>query len=271
MTGSIALKRTGNYITDTLRHLGDFFHFTAKTFLLCFRPIRFRLVMAHANQLGMNALPLAFTTALFVGMVIVLQTGHELAMFNAKQYAAAGAAKGLTQVMIPVFTALVIGARTAASIAAELGTMRVTEQIDAMEVLDVNPMRYLVVPRLLAVMIMLPVMTVYADVVGLAGGWAMGVFALGVPANQYLQITLDFMTLGDVISGLIMTFFFAAAMAICGCYYGYTAGGGAEGVGRATTRAVVFTMMWLILLVYFLTSWILYLRGTIFAPRLLVG
>ena len=251
-------------LTHLMGSVGHFTGFACDTAVGCLRPpYRPRQILAQCYHLGVTAMPLALVTALFVGMVIVLQTGYELKAFNAKQYAAGGAAVSLTRIMIPIFTALVIGARMAASIAAELGTMRVTEQIDAMEVLDVNPHNYLIVPRVIAAVFMLPIMTLYADLIGLAGGMLMGVFALDVSARHYLTITADFLTLGDVISGLVKPFFYGAAMGLCGCYFGFHAHGGAEGVGRATTRAVVFTLMSLILLEYFLSSWTLYVMDVL--------
>ncbi len=248
--------------------LGNFVGFTAATLVGCVRPpFRPRQVSTQCYRLGVTAMPLALLTALFVGMVIVLQTGYELKMFGAKHYAAAGAAKALTRIMIPIFTALVVGARMAASIAAELGTMRVTEQIDAMHVLDVDPRNYLVVPRVVAAVLMLPVMTLYADVIGLLGGMFMGAFGLDIPAGYYWSITENYLTLGDVLSGLFKTFFYGTAMGVCGCYFGYNAEGGAEGVGRATTRAVVFTLMSIILLEFFLSSWTLYFMEVVFTSH----
>jgi phospholipid/cholesterol/gamma-HCH transport system permease protein len=252
-----------------LAGIGDFASFAAAAFAAALRPPwRGRLIFEQAWLLGLRAMPVAMTTALFVGMVIVLQAGYQLAAFNAKHYAAAGAAKALTQVMIPIFTALVVGARTAASIAAELGTMRVTEQIDALEILDVNPRRYLVVPRLLATTLMVPVLTLYGDLVGLLGGMAMGVMALQLSPRYYLTLTLQYLTYTDVMIGMIKTFFFGATMGLCGCYFGFNARGGAEGVGRATTRAVVVTLITLILLEYILSSWIIYVIDNVMTPSI---
>ena len=247
-------------LADTAAALGHFAAFTGKTFIECLRPPwRLRLILSQAYLLGVRGMPVAMITALFVGMVIVLQTGTQLALFNAKQYAAAGAAKALTQIMIPIFTAMVVGARTAASIAAELGTMRVTEQIDAMEVLDVHSRAYLVVPRVIGATLMLPIITLYADLVGLAGGMIVGIFSLQISPRLYWNMTMEYLLYSDVITGLLKTFFYGAAMGLCGCYFGYHTRGGAEGVGQATTRAVVTTLILLLLLEYILSSWILFL------------
>jgi len=255
-----AAEWIGGRLTGGIRRMGHFTAFAGRTaFEIVRPPWRGRLVAEQCWRLGLRSMPVAMLTALFVGMVILLQTGYELRTFNAKQYAAAGAGTALTRIMIPIFTALVVGARMAASIAAELGTMRVTEQIDAMQVLDVDPHRYLVAPRVAAAVMMLPLITVYADLIGLAGGLAMGAVALQISPRYYLTMTLQYLTVGDFVSGLVKTFFFGAAMGLCGCYFGFHARGGAEGVGRATTRAVVVTLMSLIVLEYILSTWILYL------------
>lgn len=264
-----SLGRIGAKAGRVIDPVGHFAAFAGQALARALRPPwRTRLILSQAYLLGIKGMPVAMLTALFVGMVIVLQTGYQLSAFNAKQYAAAAAGKALTQIMIPIFTALVVGARTAASIAAELGTMRVTEQIDAMEVLDVDPWSYLIVPRVIAMTLMLPIITLYADLVGLAGGLAIGVFSLQLSARHYWNLTFQFLIYSDVISGLVKTFFFGATMGICGCYFGYHAKGGAEGVGHATTRAVVLTLVLLLLLEYILSSWIIYVMDTLFAASL---
>lgn len=252
-------------LAGVVNAIGHFSRFSGRTLGASLRPPwRTRLILTHAYLLGVRGMPVAMLTALFVGMVIVLQTGYQLTTLNAKQYSAAFASRALTQIMIPIFTALVVGARTAASIAAELGTMRVTEQIDAMEVLDVDPQSYLVVPRVIATTLMLPVITIYADLVGFFGGMFIGIFSLSISVRQYWNITFQFLTYSDIIQGLVKTFFFGATMGLCGCYFGYHARGGAEGVGYATTRAVVFTLILLLLLEYVLSSWIIYMMDTVF-------
>jgi phospholipid/cholesterol/gamma-HCH transport system permease protein len=254
-------------VRAALAGFGRFTIFTSQAmFDTVRRRWRWRLILAQCHQIGLKGMPVALLTALFVGMVIVLQTGATLAAFNVKQFVPAGAAKALTREMIPIFVALVIGARTAASIAAELGTMRVTEQIDAMEILGVNPQRYLVVPRVVASTLMLPVMTIYAVVVGLAGGMLIGTLVFHISVDLYLNNTVRYLTLTDVGFGLVKTFFFGLVTGVCGCYHGYHARGGAEGVGRATTSAVVFTLTMIIVLVYFLSQWLMYIEEAMNRP-----
>ncbi|MEN6627318.1 MAG: ABC transporter permease [Candidatus Sumerlaeia bacterium] len=250
-------------IHHSLASIGDFSIFAGRAIAASVTPPwRMRLIVDQAWRLGWRAMPVASLTGIFVGMVMVLQAGYQLATFNVKSYAAAGAAKALTQEMIPVFIAFVVGARTAASIAAELGTMRVTEQIDALDILGVEPRRYLVVPRLIASTVMLPVMTLYIDILGLLGGMVIGVTTLQISARQYLTVTMNYLTYSDLNIGLIKTVFFGIAIGLCGCYYGFNAEGGAEGVGRATTRAVVYTLTSLVLLEFILSSWSLYVMET---------
>ena len=243
-----AIEWQGAKLVNLMEHVGRFTTFSLRAIGMCLiPPWRTRLIFTQAYLLGLKALPVAMLVGLFVGMVIVLQAGYQLQEFNAKQYAAGAAGRALTQVMIPIFTALVVGARTSASIAAELGTMRVTEQIDAMEILDVNPRVYLVVPRVIATTIMIPLLTIYTDIIGLFGGLLMGVFGFQISARYYITITYQFLLLSDVMTGLFKSIFF-----------GFHARGGAEGVGQATTKAVVYTLTIIILLEYILASWSLY-------------
>lgn len=252
---------------ETVADVGYFSRFCFQTAMTCVRPPwRLRLIFAHAEILGLRGMPVAMITALFTGMVIMLQGGYQLSYFNAKQFAAAGSARALTQIMIPIFTALVVGARTSASIAAELGTMRVTEQIDAMEILDINSRSYLIAPRVIATTLMLPIITIYADVVGLLSGMVVGVFSLQISARYYWTLVYQYLLFSDVLSGLVKPIFFGATMGMCGCYFGFHAQGGAEGVGRATTRAVVFTLILIVLQEYFLSSWYIYIMEMISSP-----
>lgn len=256
-------------VPELVGAVGYFSSFCLQTLGSAVRPPwRVRHILNHAYVLGIKGMPVAMVTAMFVGMVIMLQGGYQLAAFNAKEFAASGSARALTQIMIPIFTALVVGARTSASIAAELGTMRVTEQIDAMEILDVEPRGYLVAPRVIATTLMLPVITVFADIVGLVAGMVIGMASLQISSRYYWTLVFQYLLFSDVLIGLIKPFFFGATMGLCGCYFGFHTRGGAEGVGRSTTRAVVFTLILLLLLEYFLSSWFVYVMQTVFASPL---
>jgi phospholipid/cholesterol/gamma-HCH transport system permease protein len=245
------LEVTGRLISFSLRSIG----------MACSPPFHPRRYCEQMMSVGVKSLPIASLTALFVGMVMVLQTGYQLQKFGAKLYSAGITAIALAREMVPVFTAVVVGARVASSIAAELGTMKVTEQIEAMEALAVNPMRYLVVPRLIASTIMLPVITLYANLIGFLGGMIVGALSLNISARLYYNYTFDFLTLSDLYSGIIKTFVFGAIVGLVGCFCGFETRGGAEGVGRSTTSAVVLTLVMILIWDYILANWILFLTG----------
>ncbi len=251
-----------NKFIDFLENTGDLIKFFFYSFYLIFRkPIRIHQYFDIAVTIGIKSIPIASLSALFVGMVMVLNTGYQLQKFGAKIYSAGIAAIALSREMIPVFTAVVVGSRVAASIAAELGTMKVTEQIDAMESLAVNPVKYLVVPRVIACIFMLPILTVYGNLVGFIGGVFIGSTSLNIPPMLYINHTMKFLTLNDFYSGIFKTFFFGAIIGLVGCYCGFETKGGAEGVGRATTKSVVLTLVLILIADYLLTTWILTLTG----------
>jgi phospholipid/cholesterol/gamma-HCH transport system permease protein len=226
-------------------------------------PYRLNQILRQMWLVGVCSLPIASLTAMFVGMVMVLNSGYQLQKFGAKLYAAGIAIIALTREMVPVFTAVVVGARVAASMTAELGTMKITEQIEAMQALAVNPTKYLVAPRVVATTLMLPVITIYANVVGFLGGLIVGISALNIPARLYWSNTLDFLQFGDLYSGILKTFVFGAVIGVVGCYFGFRTKGGAQGVGQATTVSVVATLILVLLFDFILTSWFLYMSKTI--------
>lgn len=247
-----------------LEHCGDFARFLFNGFREAVTPPwQPRLILEQMYLIGVRSLPIAILTAVFVGMVMVLQTGVQLIKFGAKNYVPGVAFIANAREMVPVFTAVVVGARVAASITAELGTMRVTEQIDALEVLNVNPVRYLVVPRLIAMTFMLPLISTLCLVAGYFGGQIVGNASLNINPLEYYSVTLKFAYLEDVYGGLTKTIFFGTIIAGTGCYYGFRTYGGAEGVGRATTNAVVVSLILILISDYLLTSLILTLLGWI--------
>lgn len=243
-------------------HTGKLVKFSLDSFYQMFRkPFRIHQYFEVAVSIGIKSLPIASLSALFVGMVMVLNTGYQLQKFGAKIYSAGIAAIALSREMIPVFTAVVVGSRVAASIAAELGTMKVTEQIDAMESLAVNPVKYLVIPRVIACVFMLPLLTIYGNLIGFIGGLFIGSTALNIPPKLYLNHTIKFLTINDLYSGIFKTFFFGAIIGIVGCFCGFETKGGAEGVGKSTTKSVVLTLILILIADYILTTWILTLTG----------
>jgi len=258
------IGRFGGTVLAQVAHVGRFSIFTWHAFAAAlFPPYRTQHIVRQMWLVGVRSLPIASLTALFVGMVMVLNSGYQLQQFGAKLYAAGIAIIALTREMVPVFTAVVVGARVAASMTAELGTMKITEQIEAMQALAVNPTKYLVAPRLTATTIMLPIVAVYANVVGFLGGMLVGTTALNIPFRRYWANTLDFLNMGDLWSGILKTVVFGAIIGIVGCYFGFRTQGGAQGVGQATTMSVVATLILVLLFDFILTSWFLYLTGTV--------
>ena len=190
-------------------------------------------------QIGWFSLPVVGMTALFTGGALALQIYAGGARFSAEAVVPAIVAIGMARELGPVLGGLMVAARVASSIAAEIGTMKVTEQIDALTTLSTNPMKYLVAPRLLAATLAVPVLVAAGDSIGIMGGWLVGVNALGFNSASYLSNSWAYLERWDVVSGLVKGGFFGLVVALSGCWFGMTAGNGAAGVGRATTNAVV--------------------------------
>lgn len=229
------------FIFDTLRH--------AVT-----PPWYPRLITNQFISIGFFSLAVVGMTALFSGMVIALQSYTGFARFNAEGAVANVVVLTITRELAPVLAGLMLAARVGASIAAEIATMRVTEQIDALRTLNVNPMKYLVVPRVIAGLVMLPVLVFIADIIGVLGGYLVGVHVLEFSSVSYLKQTLDFVQWSDVNSGLIKAAVFGLIVTIMGCYNGYNSGRGAQGVGLATTNAVVSSAILILIFNYILTQ-----------------
>ncbi len=209
-------------------------------------PLRKRQIFEQMSKIGVDSLPIVFLISMFTGMVLALQSAYQMQRFSAEMYIASLVAFSMTRELGPVLTALIVAGRVGASITAELGTMKVTEQIDALETLATNPIKYLVVPRFLALIVMLPILTVYSDIVGIFGGYIIGVYKLGISHAMYMKNTWQPLKYKDVLTGLIKSFFFGVIICIVACYEGMTADGGAEGVGRSTTRSVVVSFILII-------------------------
>jgi phospholipid/cholesterol/gamma-HCH transport system permease protein len=217
-------------------------------------PFRWRLWVFQMEQIGVHSVAVALLTATFTGMVMVLQTGVQLSRFQSETMTPGIAGIALLREIAPVLTSLAIAARVGSGIAAELGTMKVTEQIDALHSMGADPVHYLVVPRLVACMVMVPALTILADFVGILGGCLIGVAKLGIPIQEYLDITFRWADPQDFYSGFLKTVAFGGVVATVGCYLGLNSSGGAEGVGIATTRSVVTSFILILVSDYFLTE-----------------
>ncbi|MBT8763708.1 ABC transporter permease [Desulfohalobiaceae bacterium Ax17] len=217
-------------------------------------PVRWRLFFKQMEFVGVGSLFVVLLTGLFTGMVLALQTYHAFRMFSAESLVGATVALSMTRELGPVITALMVTGRAGSSIAAEIGTMRVTEQIDALTVMAINPVQYLVLPRLVAGVIMLPLLTVISDFVGVVGGYLVGVNLLGINAGLFMNKIYEYVEVEDIYNGLIKAAVFGLILTLIGCYKGFYTRGGAEGVGRSTTQAVVLASVFILVSDYILTA-----------------
>jgi phospholipid/cholesterol/gamma-HCH transport system permease protein len=200
------------------------------------------LIVEQMLIVGVNSIPLVVVTATFAGMVSAVQAGYQLEGFGSPSaFLGSATARAIVIELSPVLTGLVLAGRFGASIAAELGTMRVTEQIDALEMMAIDPIRYLANPRILAGFIMMPVLTIFADFIAIAGSAFIGYATMDVSLNSFLSSIQRFMTVRDLLSGVIKAFLFGGSTALVGCFVGFATTGGAEGVGQATIKAFVLS------------------------------
>lgn len=221
------------------------------------RPFETRLLFEQLDSIGWRSLNVVNLTAVFSGMVLALQMGEFLGRFGAKIYVSRIMGISLLREMGPVLTALMIGARVGAGISAELGTMAVTEQIDALRALAASPVKKLVVPRVLATVVMLPLLTIIADAVGLLGGLVISVTQLGLTADFFYTSLMRALTIKDVVGGLVKATVFGFLIAIIACTKGLDTRGGADGVGRSTTSTVVAAAISVLVSDFFLTKLLL--------------
>ena len=206
-------------------------------------------------KIGVDSLTVVALTSFFTGMVLSLQSGHSSKnLFNEPLYIGTLVAFSMLKELGPVLTSIVVAGRAGAVVTAEIGTMKVTEQIDALYTLGTNPTRYLLVPRYIAFMITLPLLTVFADFIGIIGGCIVGVIRLGIPTSVFMEDIYTYLEITDFMHGFLKTFFFAFMIATVSCYKGLNAKGGAEGVGKATTEAVVTSMVLVMVLDYFISA-----------------
>lgn len=211
-------------------------------------------VVAQMYEIGYQSFAVTSLTALFTGMVLALQTGFSFKkVFNEPLYVGTVVGLSLLKELGPVLTAVVVAGRVGAAIAAEIGTMNVTEQVDALFTLGTNPVRYLVVPRFLACLLMVPLLTVFADLIGIGGGYLVAHFRLGIPSSTFWD-EINAIELEDAFHGLIKSLAYALIIVTTSCYKGLKTSGGAEGVGRATTSAVVVSMVFILVSDYFLSA-----------------
>jgi len=217
-------------------------------------PYRFREILRQMESVGVNSLPVVAITGGFTGMVLAIQTYYGFRMFGGESLVGTTVALSMTRELGPAITALMVTGRAGSAMAAELGTMRVTEQIDALYTMSVNPLQYLVMPRILAGIVMLPFLTIVSDFIGVVGGYFVGVELLKINSGIFMARIVEFVDLGDIFNGLAKSAVFGLILSLVGCYKGFNTTGGAAGVGRATTQSVVISSVSILISDYFLTA-----------------
>lgn len=249
------IRRARQRIHDSLLDAGGITDLAWQTIREAIRgPIERQLLIAQFDQIGVRSLSIVGITSLFIGMVLALQTAYSLEQFGGKLFIGKVVSLSLVRELGPVLMSLMVGGRVGAGMTAEIGTMKVTEQIDALRALATNPVRKLVVPRVLATTLMFPLLTIVSCAVGIFGGLLIAVGNLHLDANFYLRSVINTVKYNDLASGIGKTFFFGFAVGLIGCYNGLRTTGGADGVGRSTTVTVVASAITVLILDFFLTK-----------------
>ncbi|MFH1621500.1 MAG: ABC transporter permease [Candidatus Omnitrophota bacterium] len=228
--------------------------FLETVFWIFVPPIKKERTLEQARLIGIDSLLIVTLVALFTGVIFALQTAYLMKKLSSEMYIANIVALSLTRELGPVLTALIVAGRCGAAITAEIGTMTVTEQVDALKTLATNPVKYLVVPRFLSLVFMLPILTIYADLVGIFGGYLICVNRLSISPNMYIATTFEALVNKDIFTGLIKAVFFGMIIALVACYEGLNVKGGAEGVGKFTTTSVVVSFILIIVADCFFTA-----------------
>lgn len=245
----------GRVFLAFLSHVGRLSAFTGTAVSHIVRPPFYpRLIARSMVEIGYFSLPVVGLTAVFTGMVLALQSYSGFSRFAAEGAVATVVVLSVTRELAPVLAGLMVAGRIGASMAAEIGTMRVTEQIDALTTLSTNPFKYLVAPRLLAGLLMVPCLVLVADIIGVFGGYIVGVYKLGFNPSSYLSRTWEYLEPLDVISGLTKAAVNGFLISLMGCYHGYYSKGGAQGVGAATTNSVVSAAIMILIFNYVITA-----------------
>jgi len=247
-------RATGAAFLSLFGSIGRLTTFMAATLNHCVRPPFYpRMILRNMVEIGFYSLPVVGLTGIFAGMVLALQSYTGFSRFSAEGAIANVVVLSITRELGPVLAGLMVAGRIGAAMAAEIGTMRVTEQVDALTTLSTNPIKYLVVPRVIAGVTMMPVLVLVADIIGVFGGYIVAVYQLGFNPSIYLKNTWDFLQVMDVVSGLVKASVFGFIITLLGCYNGFYSKGGAQGVGQATTNAVVSASILLLAFNYVLT------------------
>jgi phospholipid/cholesterol/gamma-HCH transport system permease protein len=247
------VAQIGESVTDALAYLGSLATLGGRAAYFTFvgpfrgRPLRLQRAVSQAMDVGVRALPILSLITFFIGLILALQSAYELRKFGAVDLVATAVAISMTRELGPLITAIVVIGRSGSAFAAEIGTMKVTEEIDALETMAISPIHFLVTPKFLAMMIMLPCLTIWANTMGILGGSLFGVLQADFTLKRYILASVDALFLRDVTTGLVKSVMFGITITAVGCLEGLSTGAGAEQVGRSTTRAVVMSIFLVVL------------------------
>ena len=249
------LERVGQRTTAILAAFGDFFIFVGRTFVWLsiggMRMKTLRLLLPQMYEVGVRSVPVVAVTGAFIGMVMAIETHSQFKAIGQENRLGSVINLSVVKQIGPVLAAVMLAGRVGGALTAELGTMNVTEQLDALRVMGADPIRYLVVPRFIACVLLTPMLTIYSDLLGVLGGWLISVYFLGVPNGPYWQYSAAGVDTWQVMEGIIKSVFFGAAIGLISCYKGFTCGSGASGVGRACTESFVASFLAIIVLNFF--------------------
>jgi len=249
------LETTGKRVLSTLQGVGETLILLVRALFWLKGALKYRVILIEQMLFcGVESLPVVSIVALFAGMIVSLQTGTELAKFQLEGSIGNIVSASVSREMGPVFAAIIVAARVGSAMAAQLGTMKVSEEIDALEAMSIDPVRYLVMPRVWAILIMLPILTIYANLIGILGGAVVGRLQIGVSYYTFFDQVFTNLKVKDIYIGLLKAGVFALIISSIACHQGLIARAGARGVGLATTRTVVFALMFILMFNYFITA-----------------
>ncbi len=249
------LEKIGRSMYAGVEEMGSILLLFLSTLAWLFRPpLKIRIIFKQMEFVGVKSIFVVVLTGTFTGMVLALQSYHGFRLFSAEGLVGATVALSMTRELGPVLTSIMVTARAGSAMAAELGSMRVTEQIDAMYVMAANPVQHLIVPRIVSGVLMVPLLTVVSDFMGILGGYFVGVGILNINEGVFMKNVYKYVELDDIYNGLIKAAVFGLLLSLIGCYKGFNTSGGAEGVGKSTTEAVVLASISILVSDYFLTA-----------------
>jgi phospholipid/cholesterol/gamma-HCH transport system permease protein len=262
------VSQIGGTVMNSLAYVGSLASLGGQaayyTFVAPFqgKPLRLQRAVSQAMDVGVRALPILSLITFFIGLILALQAAYELRRFGAMSYVATPVAVSMSRELGPLITAIVVIGRSGSAFAAEIGTMKVTEEIDALETMAISPIRFLVTPKFLAMILMLPCLTIWANAMGILGGSLFGVAQADFTFGRYVQASLDSLLLRDIMTGLVKSVMFGITITAVGCQEGLDTGAGAEQVGRATTRAVVVSIFLVVLVDLVFTTLFFFISGS---------